>query len=35
MNIVSYAVRTVEDLFTWFGHERFTLMMENENEFLF
>ena len=33
-NIVSYAVKTVENLFTWCGHERYAMIMGNENEFL-
>ena len=33
VNIESYGVRTVEDSFTCCGHERYTMMMENKNEF--
>ena len=33
MNIVLYAVERAEDSFTWCGLERYTLMMENQNEF--
>ena len=32
MNIVSYAVKTVEKSFTWCGHVNYTMMIENENE---
>ena len=32
--IMTYAVKTVENLFTWCGHERYTMMKENDNDFL-
>ena len=32
MNIVSYAVTTVENSFTWYELERYKIMIENENE---
>ena len=31
MSIVSYAVTTVENSFTWCGHQRYTMTIENEN----
>ena len=31
INIVSYAVRKVENLFTWCEHERYTMTMTNKN----
>ena len=34
LNIVTNAVRTVEDSFTWCGHVIYKMMMGNENEFL-
>ena len=30
---MTYAVKTVKNLFSWCGHERYRMMMENENDF--
>ena len=33
MNIISYAIKTVENSFTWRGHERYSMIIGNDNKF--